>query len=600
VFTGSRSKGAWLVLALLLAAFIWTTWPMRAVGSENSRFLVVFNPDEATHFNQVSSAARAHTYQAAWEMGYGYAFFNIVQTIMLVSPPTSDQQVILTLRTVEWAFALATIVFVFASTRRVSTRAALLTALMLVTLPKFLRWSAISHPDIMQMLFICVALDASARRLEQGSRWWTLVAAAAAGVAFASKFAGMFLFPIIWAADLLARRQAFYSPRTVRVTRWIILGAALLMLAGAIILSPQFVAANLTVDGSIQYQRSIDLIQLGRVALVAAASAGFVVAGIGGVWRRLAASPFRNVPELVVATVLSFLGAFTITSAQAWRGLHFVRMIVLNASVPSIDPDTVRPWFGFRLRAPGEMLTLGVMALALVGAVWALTRVRDVRGRSALELAHLAWVVTFGVALFSSLKGHDMPAYYLLPIVPSALFLAARGWELLWTTARPRASWFGAMVCVALAAGLVVELAFDVQRVAVLRHEILAQEELSRPVQLGERLACYVPPQSRFLFDYFSYVPPTFAVAQPTWGGSLALLREKNPDAIIVNATIESFYRAPRGDPAVADDLDPFRYYEALRQNRTSYRLVAEDYPVRLYVKAGTSAPAQTPARICR
>ena len=123
MFSGRSTKAAWLLVALLGAAFIWTTWPMRIVGSENSRYLVVFNPDEATHFNQVSSAAKAHSYQVAWEMGYGYAFFNIVQTIMLVRPPATDQQVIVALRTVEWVFALATIVFVFASTRGIRARA---------------------------------------------------------------------------------------------------------------------------------------------------------------------------------------------------------------------------------------------------------------------------------------------------------------------------------------------------------------------------------------------------------------------------------------------------------------------------------------------
>ena len=40
----------------------------------------------------------------------------------------------LTLRTVEWLFALATVVFVSVSTRRVSTRAAVLTTALVVTL----------------------------------------------------------------------------------------------------------------------------------------------------------------------------------------------------------------------------------------------------------------------------------------------------------------------------------------------------------------------------------------------------------------------------------------------------------------------------------
>ena len=86
----------------------------------------------------------------------------------------------------------------------------------------------------------------------------------------------------------------------------------------------------------------------------------------------------------------------------------------------------------------------------------------------------------------------------------------------------------------------------------------------------------------------------------PTWGGSLTLLREKNPDAIIVNTTIEGFHSAPLGDPAVVDENDPYRYYQALRENRTQYRLMAEDDPVRLYVKAGTGAPTATGSPLCR
>ncbi len=567
MFTLSRAKAAWVAFALIAAAFIRATWPLLPIGSANSRLLVVFYVDEATHFNVIASALASHA--IATTMGYGYVFFNIVEGTLLLKPPVSEQQIVLALRTVEWAFALGTLVIVFMATLRASALAAVLTTALLASLPIFARWSAISHPDLVQLFFIWVALYASARRLAPGGRRvWTLVAAVAAGVAFGAKFAGMFLLPIIWAADAIAEPHAAHSDRVTRLTRAAVVAGSVVALALGAALSPAFVAAHLTRDGSIQLAQTAHVIQLGRVALLASGVTGLVIGGLGAIWRRLDAWAV-----LVVSTLAVFLVAFTLTSPQAWFGLHFIRELLREASLPAADQAGPQPWLS--LLVATDMFTPGVVVFALAGALWLAWHARELRTRFAPEAVHAAWVLLFGASVAMSLRSHDRPSYYLLPIIPSMLFLAARGWELSWNALRRRSSAIAGLAAFALVAAAAAELTYDTLRMASLRREVLAREADSLPVQLGNRLACYLSPHARIVFDYLSYVPPAFADAQATWGGTPALLHDRNPDAIIVNETIERFN--PQGES--------HQYYAALREERTPYRVAAVAGPVRLYLR---------------
>jgi hypothetical protein len=52
----------------------------------------------------------------------------------------------------------------------------------------------------------------------------------------------------------------------------------------------------------------------------------------------------------------------------------------------------------------------------------------------------------------------------------------------------------------------------------------------------GRFLECRLPESSRIVYDYFSYVPPAFRDAVPTWGGTRAWLASVDPDIVIVNS----------------------------------------------------------------
>ena len=406
MFTSSRAKAAWLALSVIVAAFVWTTWPLREVASENSRLLLVFYTDEAAHFDVLAASVAQHTIPIG--MGYGYPLFNAARLLLVPIAHPSEQQIVLALRTAEWAFAVATLIAVFVSIRRLSLLAAVLTTALLASLPIFVRWSVISHPDLMQLFFLWVALAACARRLDGGVRRWTIVAAAAAGAAFGAKFAGMFLLPIIWAVDLLPG-AAPYPAGVTRLTRAAIVAGAIAAVAAAAVLSPAFVAGHLTADGAIHFEKSVRLIQLARVALVAAAAGGLA----------LAVTRFA-VP--IVSTLAAFAAAFTVTSPQAWRGLHFVRALIFEASVSGVTHQGSDPW----LLVGTDMISWGVAGFAIAGVVWVLVDAAKKRRHMAMELVQLAWVAIFGTVLALSLRSHDQPSYYLLPVVPSIVFLAVR------------------------------------------------------------------------------------------------------------------------------------------------------------------------------
>jgi hypothetical protein len=187
----------------------------------------------------------------------------------------------------------------------------------------------------------------------------------------------------------------------------------------------------------------------------------------------------------------------------------------------------------------------------------------------------VAWIVLYGLVL--SAPVHEFYVQYALPLAPPAAMLAGRG-------AVASAEWlagvFGrrilamAFLCAAV---LATGVPLGAHLLAV-RAQLQNRESTSDTVLVGRWLECRAPTSARIAYDYFSYVPPAFHDASPTWGGSRAWLSALNPDIVIVNSVTAG---------AVIADTDHAEYYACLAAGRCGYERVLSRGVITVYGRSG-------------
>ena len=83
--------------------------------------------------------------------------------------------------------------------------AASIACVLLAVTPDFLRWSLESHPDFPQLFWVLCALLACCRLANEFRLRWILLASLFAGLAFGTKYIGIFLLPVIALAASASR-----------------------------------------------------------------------------------------------------------------------------------------------------------------------------------------------------------------------------------------------------------------------------------------------------------------------------------------------------------------------------------------------------------
>jgi hypothetical protein len=276
---------------------------------------------------------------------------------------------------------------------------------------------------------------------------------------------------------------------------------------------------------------------------------------------------------MLVTTSVVFVAVFTTVSPDSWRGFAFAKGLIAEASFAELNDPEPTEWF--RVLVGPYVLSRLLFIFVVAGAVAAVWRLRD-SSQLMFEKVCLAWVLLFSAVVVAGAR--QRPAYYLLPILPALLVLAVTGGRAVLAWAAARVPMSARLAGGLLAVAVVFELSHDAGRTLRMRREVLTEMETSAAVQVGGMLQCRVVPAATILFDYFSYVPPTFPHAEPTWGATLALLQRLTPDVVITTQRIENLYRSG----------DQYIYYQSLKRDRTPYRLAATRGDVRVYVRRGS------------
>jgi 4-amino-4-deoxy-L-arabinose transferase-like glycosyltransferase len=560
---------------LLAALWAASLVPLIGVASSNVRLVEAFATDEAMQLNLLHGAAAKHSFELTFGP-YGHLVFNLVLVTLRVMPgELTDARVVQTGRAVCLLFAAATLWLTFAWCRRAfGTAAAWIALAALLVNPTLYRWAVVLKPDMAQLFFLMLALALTCRMADEPRLRWLALASAAAGLAFACKYSGLFALPIIGAVaawrPIASDRPAAHAA-ALRVLAVIF---AIALLAGSLFLNLEWIASHLTEDGRVDAKVSQQLLaQLSMAVRVCALVLAAVVA-TPSLWSALRRRP----PVLAVLwswCIASsvFLAAFVVASPYSLRKAAFVKGLFVEASdaAAPLSVEWFSAWWQGVATAVGWPVLVAALA-TIAGLIWIARHRVQVNPADPILIA---WIALYSFVL--SAPVHEFYVHYALPLAPPAAMLAGRG-------AVAAAAWLAAVLerrALAIAALCAAVVAIDVPLGAQLlttRTELQNRERTSDAVFVGKWLECRVPSSARIVYDYFSYVPPVFQDATPTWGGSRDWLSRLDPDIVIV-------YDVTAG--AVMAQADHAEYYRCLAEQRCGYERVLSRGEFTLYGRSG-------------
>jgi predicted membrane-bound dolichyl-phosphate-mannose-protein mannosyltransferase len=568
---------------LLAALWAASLVPLISVGAANARLVEAFATDEALQLNLLRAANAKHTFALTFGP-YGHLVFNLVLSVLRVLPhEVTDARIVHTARGVSLVFAAAALWLTFVWARRVFGDAAAWVAFTLLCVNATLyEWAVVLKPDMAQLFFLMLALALTCRLADEPRLRWLVLASSAAGLAFACKYSGLFVLPVIGAVAAWRPIEQRHADAKVTALRWLTAGKALLMLVGSRFLDMTWIAANLTEDGHIDAAVSPHTLSVLSVIVRGTALVLGFAAATPWVW-----STLRRRSRLVatlwswVVAAMVFAASFIVASPYSLRKAAFVKGLFVEAS-DAAAPLTAE-WVSTWLRGIATAVTWPVLIAALItmaGLVWLAATRRARLGAS--QAIVMAWTAIYVLVL--SAPVHEFYVHYALPLAPPAAMFAGGGlvaagtWLANSFRQRRLAGAFVTTATIIMAVPLSVS-------VFATREVLMNRERTSAAIFVGRWLECRVPVSSRVAYDYFSYVPPAFRDVSPTWGGTRAWLSTFDPDIVIVNRVT--------AQPVMTEDRHR-EYYQCLSDRTCGYAPVLSRETLTVYARSDQAAALST------
>jgi hypothetical protein len=590
-----------VLVACFLSPLIWE-------ASDNFRLVAVspmgWGTDQQNYLSAVETALNADTLRIR-RPGQGLLYANLALAPLFVArhiTSVSQQAIIIVLRLWSVLFAAATVILAFIFSLRYFGRAAAwLAALFLLTMSfEFIRMSVVAHSDTAQVFFMLLALYFCCRFAETGKAQQLALASAAAGFAFASKFAGIFLLPILAVVVLLRAANAGRLPGTSvmnaphpRLKLFLPIMVGMACLALAVLASPEMAR---------RFYKGYKSIGLSTWLLVwATARFTMFMLGCGSIlvyvlrptrawllrhdrlldiWAALALSGAAFGLAVFLSTPLAFgdlITGFSVESAHVTVGHGFAA-------------DDVGVFWLKALVQPGVLSpSISILCLLAIGAL--LYRVAT-RGTSELltpESILVGWIVSYLLLLFIRIRYYD--SHFLLPVIPSMIILSVatlrRVFDRLRNSLSPQMATATSVVLAALILGV------GAYHTSSTFHEyrLGTVAEFQGAVEAGRWLTEHYPPatRTRILYDAPAYIPPQFGDAYPTWSGTRELLDKIDPQVVvIIKGVADQFADLGLGQKYLGGQ-EAFRashdFYGSFHEGAGSYRLQFEAETTRVYEK---------------
>jgi 4-amino-4-deoxy-L-arabinose transferase-like glycosyltransferase len=574
-----RWAGDWYAVVLFVGLWASTLFPLLSAAAANVRLVEAFSTDEAIQINLLARALREHS----WAIHFGaypHLYLNLALVPLKSLSFSTEQAIVVTARVLSLGAATGLLLFTFGWARRAyGTAAAWLALLVLALNPTVYAWATGVHPDMLQALCLLVALFWTVTAFERPRGGYILAASALAGLAFATKYSGLFVLPLIVAA-VIRHSAATANPTSSLRSQTIRAATAVtaVVLLGSFAIDGPWLVSHLAADGHIDVPMPLSLDALVWI-MRAAGVLLFVAAVTPWTWTRLRRwSALETVLWGVGTTLAAFTLAFALSSPYSFDRFAFLKGLYYEAmeTGATMNVGWVENW------TLGIFTTIGLPIAVAFGAMvvcWFAGR----RRRTTMEIVLACWILLYIVVLLAPF--HELAYHYALPIVAPAAMLAARGVTELLEIAAWRLPRLPRPAMAALAIAVVAAVEFP--NVAVLRQvktSFLLRERA--PVVLaGQWLEGRVPTTSRVVYDYLSYVPPAFANVTATWGATREWLAATNPDVVVVNRHVSPEWRGPQNE-------EP--YTVCLDSGACAYSRVFELDPITIFQKRVDAAAAGT------
>lgn len=531
--TRFRSSGAGAVVTLTLAAFFVLGLRLLTVGAGDLGVAGLFSTDEQLAGELVRAMFRQGDLGLSHFFSYGPLDLYAARALLWpygALRPVSDEAILVALRLVSLlagAGCLAAIYLLGVRIWNAATGA--MAALLLALCPTVFAWSVTAHPDTLQLLFLLLGLYYAVQLAIQPSRVSLILASAFAALAFATKYGGVLLLPVIWlAAATHARPRRPLACCLEGITSVSVFVAVFLLLDPSVLSEPRRFLSQARVES--------DLAHHGHLLATAADPLG---------WLRMLGGPELLGP-VALALALAALASWTVFDLRAAvEALSRRCRFAATRQHPSFPPAA--PAAGAALaRLPLEAWTLGYLVLLLL------------------------WI-------------GDRQPRYALPLLPGLdLFAAA---AIIWLARRlPAAHLVLAMLLVAaiLPPGLRL---VGYERAQARRME---NPDVAARLAAGRWLAEHTEPSTPILRDAYSYVPPAFSHVDETFGLSHAEIQSRRPAIIMTDASIDQRFRDPstalsyRDGPAAYAEIAA-TYRELESGTLACYPLLRRFGPVSIY-----------------
>jgi len=423
------------------------------------------------------------------------------------------------------------------------------------------------------------------------------------------KYSGLFLLPVIWlvvVAQNTVHDEADQSRSDAlqvrKLARGLTLAAGIVSVLLGLGMSVDLMARFIGSDGAVD-SANLLVISGFRILLGATGCALIVLGILRWPWRVVASS------ELVARTLLqvgisvaAFITAFVFGSPFSLLKLNFLKGMILESRHVAFD-HILRDEGGLgwlSLLVSEDLLGVTFAAMAVVGFLYLF---KDLATKEAKHLSigqHLArqvirpevilWLWVFMYLSFLVMRVRMLAPRYLLPVIPVLIILAVHFLaQLARASLGADSRRFAVPVLVLFLVLGAAEMASSIARVQEYRARERVRVEKSPAIGAGLWLAEIFEADSRVLYDSYSYVPPAFAEAQMTFGGTIKDLESFEPDVVVVSDEISRRFV----DPTQASDFrggetkyfEHLQYYRGLRDGSLGFTQIVNFGEIQIYAK---------------
>lgn len=571
----------WIVALTSIAVFALILFPLSWIASFDLRIANAFNTDEVEFMIPMMDAFHRGDFEIN-RYDYGLLYYNIGQVLFRVYNwfyPLSESSGLIIMRSLSAVFLIANAYVLRAVAKRFfETSGLLIFGLSLLGSITMINYGTMVHPDVAQVFMVSVGVYFAARYTEDYQVKFLLLSTLFAGFAFATKFVGIALFPILVVLAVISRNNVLsWVPMYLRL---------IVIIVCCVVVS--YVSNPYVIETYLEGEKTLvsEVLLLFKVVFfttLSIASFCFVLLFLKKYHVHIGVSNFISILTLLYLLGIVFGVGFYIGSPQATDEYKFLNGLIYVAGLHSEghwfrDDSGVYGWLMILLDS--KVLYRPICLFGMIGIGLSLVLSKEKRIIQLPRIIPLMWIVMFCLVVVFRVKSHF--SHYLIPIIPFVLLYLSTGIEAL----------LKFIVRILNFEFLFSKLRLPVYITIIVVLFILAHHykndriekyENSPELASGNWLLSNVRDTVDISSDMYVYIPnrPNFR-NKSYWGLSQDVLENDKPDYLIINWHLHQWFMNKRDVETYLHGKEVFlerhKLYTELIQNSLDGFELAKDF----------------------